>query len=360
MRIPKRIRSLLCCLGSVAILGAVPARAASQQAGRKPSLERLLLAASSRIPADVGIYVKHLTTGEEIAIRADEVFNSASTRKVGIMIMAFQKADRGELDLGERIRVDRAAMQSGSGVLQYHDFGTSLTLRDLITEMIITSDNTATYLVINKLGGKQSINAWFGAQGYEQTRTTMGTVEVNRTLYATLGDEFAKLTDEEIVGLERMRSDSPLYAAYADLFKGSKQALADRFMKERARLTPAQSGITPADRRSWTGSTSAREMGRLLESIERGTAASAASSAAMREILLRQQLGARRIPHYLQGVRVAHKTGDSGTVANDVGIIYTPSGPVVVSFIVTGIRGVYGEAEDQIGQMARMIVEYFG
>jgi hypothetical protein len=209
------------------------------------------------------------------------------------------------------------------------------------------------------LGGPSRINAWYSAHGYEQTRTTGGTIDTNRWLYATLGDEYANLTDEEVVGLERLRSNSSLYPAYAELFTGGKQALADRVVKERARLAETQRGLAPSDRKSWTGSTTAREMGRLLESIERATAASPTSSVTMREILLRQQLGARRIPHYLQGVRVGHKTGDTGTVANDVGVIYTPSGPIVVAFIVTGIRGSYGEVEDQIGMMSRMIVDYF-
>ena len=55
---------------------------------------------------------------------------------------------------------------------------------------------------------------------------------------------------------------------------------------------------------------------------------------------------------------IAHKTGDFPPVlANDVGIIYAPSGPIVVSFFTNEITGLYGAAEDQIGRTAELIVE---
>src|SRR5262245_33829508 len=68
-------------------------------------LERLLTADAARIPAKVGIYVKHLPSGEEAAVRADDLFNSASTRKIPIMIMAFQQVDQKKLDLSERLTI---------------------------------------------------------------------------------------------------------------------------------------------------------------------------------------------------------------------------------------------------------------
>ena len=67
---------------------------------------------------------------------------------------------------------------------------------------------------------------------------------------------------------------------------------------------------------------------------------------------------ARRLPHFID-VPVGHKTGDGGTIANDVGIIYARSGPIVVSFLGNAITGNYGEAEDRIGRFAQQLVEYF-
>ena len=112
------------------------------------------------------------------------------------------------------------------------------------------------------------------------------------------------------------------------------------------------------DRNIWLGDMTARDIGRMLEAIERETIVSPASAAVMRTFMRRQLAGSRRLPHFID-VPVAHKTGDAGNIANDVGIIYSRSGPIVVAVMVTGIRGSLGEAEDRIGRLAQLIVNHF-
>jgi 2-iminobutanoate/2-iminopropanoate deaminase len=111
-------------------------------------------------------------------------------------------------------------------------------------------------------------------------------------------------------------------------------------------------------RNIWLGDMQARDIGRMLEAIERETIVSPASAAVIRTFMRRQQAGSRRLPHYVD-VPVAHKTGDAGNIANDVGIIYSRSGPIVIAVMVTGIRGSLGEAEDQIGRIAQLVVNHF-
>jgi hypothetical protein len=79
----------------------------------------------------------------------------------------------------------------------------------------------------------------------------------------------------------------------------------------------------------------------------------------MMRMMRAQQAGARRLPHFVD-VPVAHKTGDFPPVlANDVGIAFARSGPIVISFFANEITGPYGEAEDRIGRAAQLIVAYF-
>ena len=67
----------------------------------------------------------------------------------------------------------------------------------------------------------------------------------------------------------------------------------------------------------------------------------------------------RRLPHFLD-VPVGHKTGDFPPVlANDVGVIYARSGPVVIAFLTNAIREPYAETEDRMGRVAQSIVGYF-
>jgi beta-lactamase class A len=336
------------------LLCAIPA--VSQQ--QKTSLELLLETEASPIPAKVGIYVKHLASGEEAAVHADDLFNSASTRKVPIMIMAVQQYEQGKLDLRERVTIQRSDFRGGTGVLQYHDPGDVLTLHDLLTEMIITSDNTATEIVMRKLGGPDVINKWLADQN-SITRTTWGNIEGIRRMYRLFNPVYGSATDEELTALEYLRTDNPLFNEYQDLFKGPRQGLAQQITANSDLFADAIRRRSSDDRNYWTGTTSPRDMGRFLESIERAKAASLKGCLEMKHILLRQQLGARRIPHYLD-MAVAHKTGDVVPgVANDVGLVYARSGPIVISFFTMGITGPYADTEDQIGKISRDIVDYF-
>jgi beta-lactamase class A len=325
-----------------------------------PGLQALLDAELAGFPGATGVYVKHLTTGEEAGVRSDQDFSTASVIKLTFMIKAYQMADRKELDLEERITLNRAHLRHGTGVFQYHDAGLQPTLRDVITEMIITSDNTATDIVLMRIGGPAVVTKWLADSGYPALASYGRPHDYRRDLLAMLDPAFAALTPEETTGLMYASDRNPLFERYGDLFTGPRAKWIDvvRDPANRQRLARERDARTSTDRKFWLGSMTPKDTARLLESIERGTAASRASCDAMLLTLRRQQLGARRLPHFVE-VPVGHKTGDGGTIANDVGIIYTRSGPLVVAFFANSVRGSYAEAEDRIGTLGRRLVTYF-
>jgi len=300
----------------------VLASAEAQPSGATPSgLQRLLDAELARFPGKAGVWVKHLTLGDEAGVRADEAFNSASVIKIPVLVLAMQMADKGQLSLAQRITITAADVRGGTGIFRYHDPGLQPTLRDVLLQMVITSDNTATDIAIGRVGGADRVNGWLVANGYG------GALRLNMTT-------------------------AELFAKYGALPQG-----ANRNEK------------TNADRTWWLGEMTPRATGRILESIQRcndGTApapvqplASKEACADMIRMLRGQQAGARRLPHFLN-VAVAHKTGDFPPVlANDVGIIFARSGPIVVAFFANAIEGPFSEAEDRIGRIAQLIVEYF-
>jgi reactive intermediate/imine deaminase len=335
--------------------------AASLSAQSPPGgLHALLESHLKDFPARTGLYVKHLATGEEAAVRGDEPFSSASVIKLAIMIRAYQLAEAKTLDLGERVTITRADLRDGSGVLQYHELGLSPTYRDLITQMVITSDNTATDLMVRKIGGVDALNIWLAASGFTNTRMIGRGHEYRRKLLTLLHPEFANLTPEETTGLQYASQGSVLFGLYADLFTGprARWVAIVRDPANRRALAESRNRLTVQDRAYWLGEMTPRETGRLLEAIERGTLTSPASAAEMKTIMSRQQAGSRRLPHFLT-VPVAHKTGDSAVIANDVGLVSARSGTVIISFFVNGVTGSYGEAEDRIGRAARDLVDYF-
>ncbi len=358
MRYAKRyaaIRHVMqAALGLAVMVASVPAQPS------KSGLTRLLEAELSRFPARAGVYVKHLTTGEEASVNADDAFSSASVIKLTIMVRAFQLVDQKRLNLDERVEIRRADLRDGSGVLQYHDLGQTPTIRDLITEMVITSDNVATDLMVTKIGGVDSLNAWLKAAGYTHLSMVARGHVYRRKILALVNPDFATLTAEETTGLQYAQQGDPLFDLYASLFTGErvKWVAMVRDPANKKILADGRYRLPVQDHAYWLGDMNPRETGRLLEAIERGTMTSAASAATMRTIMRRQQAGARRIPHFLD-VPVAHKTGDSPVIANDVGMVYARSGTVIIAFFTNGITGSLGDAEDMIGRVSRQIVDYF-
>jgi reactive intermediate/imine deaminase len=335
----------------------VPVALAAQPASH--TLTDALAAELEGFPARTGVYVKHLRTGEEAMVRADEPFNSQSVIKVPIMVRAFQLAEQGRLDLDERVPLTRALLRDGSGIFQFADLGLAPTVRDLIQQMIITSDNTATDVIATKVGGVDALNGWLKERGYQMRLINRGW-EYRRALLGRLDPRLAAITAEETTGLQYAMQGNPLFVYYESLFTGPRAAWLDlvRDPANRRRHGENQRRLMVEDRRIWLGEMTARDIGRMLEGIERGTLTSPAHTALMRTFMGRQQAGARRLPHYLD-VPVAHKTGDSANIANDVGIIAARSGPIVIAVMVNGVTGSLGEAEDRIGRLAQRVVRHF-
>lgn len=317
----------------------------------KSGLQRLLDAELARIPAKVGLHIKHLPSGEEASFQGAELFNSASVIKIPVMVMAYQMADRKQLNLDERFEMKRSDYRGGSGVLRSFDPGASPTIRDLITQMIITSDNSATDIMIAKVGGTAKVNEWLSQSGYKELRLNQTTYELFRKRYELLDAKYKNLTTEDVFAVQMSH---PLFTKGREALIGEVQkAISTRdvgaeFFKHMEK-----------DQSFWLGAMSPRDTSRMLEAIEKGTAASKEACDEMRRIMRQQLSGARRIPHFLN-VGVGHKTGDfPPAVANDVGVIYARSGAIVISFFTQDNRGSYPETEDRMGLVSRMIVDYF-
>jgi beta-lactamase class A len=101
----------------------------------------------------VGITVVDVTSGERFGVNDSQVFAQGSAIKIPILIELYRRADAGDLRLDERLPLRAADRTGGSGLLQHFADGESeLSLRDLAIPMIVLSDNTATNMLIDRLG----------------------------------------------------------------------------------------------------------------------------------------------------------------------------------------------------------------
>src|SRR5207249_428419 len=118
-----------------------------------------------------------LDTGEEIAMSADQSMDTMSVIKVPLLVEAFRQIEAGRLSLKDRYTLTPGDRRPGTGVIRSLDDGAVLTLKDLLTLMVIVSDNTATDVVFQKVGGTEPVNALMRSYGLTSIRAT-GTTDV--------------------------------------------------------------------------------------------------------------------------------------------------------------------------------------
>ena len=165
---------LICGLALPLAAGAQSRNAAAPADARRADLHGKLARQLEQIAAEfdgvMGIAAKDLTTGETFQVNAAAVFPQASSIKIAILVELFRQAQAGRLRLEERVELKRAQMAGGSGVLQHFGDATSaISLRDLAVLMIVLSDNSATNLLIERLG-MASVNNTLERFGLTETR----------------------------------------------------------------------------------------------------------------------------------------------------------------------------------------------
>ena len=115
-------------------------------------------------PGKVGFYCRYLD-GDKVWRRDQDLpLIAASVIKLPIMVTAFRDIAAGVLDPGETVRITPEMKKPSCGALTYMHDGVEVTIMDLVTLMIILSDNTATNLLIDRLTPAH-VNETMGALG---------------------------------------------------------------------------------------------------------------------------------------------------------------------------------------------------
>ncbi|MFJ5712973.1 serine hydrolase [Neobacillus sp. NPDC093127] len=130
------------------------------------SLETRIFEELNGFKGRIGLVIE--IDNDQIQVNSLEVFQSASLIKVPILIEALRQCENRELVENDPVPVLKEAIVGGSGVLQALSPNVRLTVRDIMTLMIIVSDNTATNLMIDLLG-MDAINRFMRKSGLKQT-----------------------------------------------------------------------------------------------------------------------------------------------------------------------------------------------
>lgn len=292
----RAIRAVRCGL-ALALLALAPSSAAAQTlADLRPAIEERVAAHQGT----VGLAVIDLDTGEALAIRGDEPFPTASVIKVPVLVEVFHQVENGPLRLEDPLVLIAADRKPGSGILQHLSTPHELTVADAALLMIAHSDNTATNLLIDRVG---------------------------------IGPVNARM---DSLGLPRTTLHRKLFG-------------------------PESSSIAPdSSARYGVGVTTPAEMAGLLAMLYRGEVVSAPASERMLEIL-RRQFYRESIPRHLAGAPVANKTGSESAVRNDCGVVYGEARDFVLCVFTRENRdrswSLDNEAQVLAADLARILYE---
>lgn len=290
-------KSWIICMFAMLILTSIPASGAD--------LQKKIAAMAAGYDGRVALYAKNLTTGETVSVDGDKPVQTASVIKLALMLQAFEQIHAGKLQLSQHLVLTKENQVGGSGILGQLDPGLKLTLKDAITLMVTLSDNTATNMLID-------------AVGLRPTNEMVASMGLKNTYF------------------------------YKKVFLAATEPM-------------------PADQKQFgLGKTTPEEMAKLVESIYRCDLGDRDLCTEMITIMRNQQYRAM-IPRYLVTPDnseilspIADKIGMLDAVRNDVALVYTARGPIILSMFTYDNTDKSwtpeNRAEILIGHMAQEIV----
>jgi beta-lactamase class A len=167
----------------------------------KTTVQNLATPYTNLIP---GVFMVDLDTGAYVDINSNASFPAASTIKIPILIAFFQDVDAGKIRLDEMLTLQKEMIAEGSGNLRTKTLGSQYTALDIATKMITISDNTATNMLITRLGGQEVLNERFRSWGLTTTmiRNPLPDLQgTNTTSPRELGDLIAKVNQGNLVSM---------------------------------------------------------------------------------------------------------------------------------------------------------------
>jgi beta-lactamase class A len=165
---------LRCLTCVILLVSACVAQSAAPSAGKQQilwqKLESQIQEIDQHLDGVMGIAIQDLTTGDHFFLHEDEVFAQASSIKITVLANLYLQAQQGKLKLTDLYTVQSADLVPDSDIMNGLTPGvTRVTLRDLATMMVAVSDNSATNVLIDKVG-MQNVNAMLDSLGLSHTR----------------------------------------------------------------------------------------------------------------------------------------------------------------------------------------------
>lgn len=284
---------------------------------------------------DAGVAIWHIESGARLDVNGDAPFPMASTFKIPILATACKQLAAGAISLDARLPLADEDKSMGSGILPYFESGLQPSVRDLLTLMMIISDNTATDIMVEYLGGAAVIEAYMRELGLGEISFKLNCKDLLRHLFPP---DVADLPRVELV---KWTTENDIRRDGLAFSKGPENNVSTaNAMNALLRLMAGD--LFPEDLR-----------------------------AVAFDILRKQQFNLRLSRFLPLGAKVAHKTGTIGGIRNDCGIIsVSDSNHVILSLFVEWDEAPYWnqpvahhqrvfEVETAMGEIGRAVYDEF-
>ncbi|MEN0059890.1 MAG: serine hydrolase [Bdellovibrio sp.] len=289
----------------------------SRAYGWSERMGSLMAELEEKYPDKMGVYVKKLNDESFYSHKGDQLWYIASGVKLPIALEVFRQIDEGKFSLETKLTLRKTDYVDGAGSTNLHKPGSQLSVKYLLEQMIIYSDNTASDLLIH-LVGLDPINIYLKQlvpTGFERITSLS---EVRRLAYGEVHPSAQYLTGADFLLLKSIKNEKERFQKLREIL-----AIQEKDLKC-LDFNQAYSNYYSKNLNSAT----LRAYGNLLGQIASKEVLSTKSQKLLIEIMSRVQTGKKRIVAGLpRALSYAHKTGTQRSRLCDFGIAWKGSNP---------------------------------
>ncbi|MGD9963307.1 MAG: serine hydrolase, partial [Thermoplasmata archaeon] len=295
-------------------------------------LKAELVKIAKEAKGQLGLYVRHVESGKEVAVDADKIFPLASIFKLGVMVETFRQVEEGSITLDERIELEPKHYCIGEGVLQYMAPGLMPTVGDLLALMIISTDNTASEMLWKRIG-IQRVNMMMRELGLAKTSIY---IPYRESFLMSMGvGPFKNMTIPEAARKWKGMSNMERMKALNETERESAGLSIDDFRQKYERIYGSKAEKKLKLQRvydeAFDNLGTPREIGMLLEKILKNEAVSPKASESMLRLLMKQKDETAMSYLLSPDIPVALKSGTTAASLTNAGIIFvSPTSHVVL------------------------------
>ncbi len=306
----------------------------------KNSLDHL----SQSTPAEFGVFVKDINTGTELSFHGDESWYIASGVKLPIACEVLRQIEKKQLSFATTVKLGAQDYMDSSGFTNDQAPGSALSIKFLLEQMLIHSDNTASDLLF-KLVGVPAVNKSLRQnvpQGFGPITTL---ADVRRHAYSSFHPQAWTLANPDFLILKSL-SEKKRLQKISELLHIQPQNLQCGSIDEAfARYYEKK-----------LNSATLRAYGSYLENIFKGKVLHAATTEYLLQVMSRVETGKNRLIAGLPShINFAHKTGTQHKRVCDFGIAWGKSmHPIVIAACTKNFSSL-AQAEKLLKSVGRAI-----